>query len=137
MKLLFHVQHFLGVGHHRRAEALARAFVQAGHDVTVASGGAPVPGEDWGGASVVHLPPARVNAADFRTLRHLDGTPVDDEWREARRTQLLALFERVAPDAILLEGFPFARRQLKFELIPLLDAAKALDLKPDPKDVDQ
>jgi predicted glycosyltransferase len=125
MKLLFHVQHFLGVGHHRRAEALARALVAAGHDVTVASGGQPVPGEDWGGATVVHLPPARVEAADFRTLRHPDGTPVDEAWREARRTQLLALFERVEPDALLLEGFPFARRQLKFELIPLLDAAIA------------
>lgn len=130
MKLLFHVQHFLGVGHHRRAEALARALVQAGHDVTVASGGQPVPGEDWGGAEVVHLPPARVNAADFRTLRHPDGTPVDEAWREARRTQLLALLAEVAPDAILLEGFPFARRQLKFELIPLLDAAKALPKPP-------
>lgn len=130
MKLLFHVQHFLGVGHHRRAEALARALVQAGHDVTVASGGQPVPGEDWGGASVVHLPPARVNAADFRTLRHPDGTPVDEAWREARRTQLLALLAQVAPEAILLEGFPFARRQLKFELIPLLDAAKALPKPP-------
>jgi len=130
MKLLFHVQHFLGVGHHRRAEALARALVQAGHDVTVASGGQPVPGEDWGGAEVVHLPPARVNAADFRTLRHPDGTPVDDAWREARRTQLLALLAQVAPDVILLEGFPFARRQLKFELVPLLDAAKALPKPP-------
>ncbi|WP_395830735.1 glycosyltransferase family protein [Elstera sp.] len=130
MKLLFHVQHFLGVGHHRRAEALARALVQAGHDVTVASGGQPVPGEDWGGAEVVHLPPARVNAADFRTLRHPDGTPVDDSWREARRTQLLALLAQVAPDVILLEGFPFARRQLKFELVPLLDAAKALPTPP-------
>jgi predicted glycosyltransferase len=98
--------------------------------VTVASGGQPVPGEDWGGASVVHLPPARVNAADFRTLRHPGGTPVDEAWREARRTQLLALLDHVAPDAILLEGFPFARRQLKFELIPLLDAAKALPKPP-------
>lgn len=125
MRLLFHVQHFLGVGHHRRAEALTRALVAAGHTVTVASGGAPVPGEDWGGARVVHLPPARVEAADFRTLRHLDGTPVDDTWREERKQKLLALFGDVAPDVLLLEGFPFARRQLQFELLPLLEAAKA------------
>ncbi len=125
MKILFHVQHFLGVGHHRRAEALARALVAAGHPVTVASGGLPVPGEDWGGATLVHLPPARVEQADFRTLRHPDGTPVDDAWRHARCAQLLALFRETAPDILLLEGFPFARRQLKFELLPLLDAAKA------------
>lgn len=125
MKLLFHVQHFLGVGHHRRAEALARALAEAGHAVTVASGGEPVPGEDWGGARVVHLPPARVDTGDFRTLRHPDGTPVDDAWREGRKQRLLALFGDVAPDVLLLEGFPFARRQLQFELLPLLEAAKA------------
>ena len=42
--VLFHVQHLLGIGHLRRAGAIARGLVAAGLDVTVASGGAPVPG---------------------------------------------------------------------------------------------
>jgi predicted glycosyltransferase len=33
------------------------------------------------------------------------------------------LLESVAPDVIMIEAFPFGRRQMRFELIPLLEAA--------------
>ncbi len=121
--LLFHVQHILGIGHHRRAELLARSLMRAGFAVTVARGGFPVPGEDWGGADIVQLPPCRAETGDLKTLLDADGQPVDDAWRAARRDALLATYRRIGPRVLLLEGFPFARRQFRFELLPLLELA--------------
>ncbi|MFD2263142.1 glycosyltransferase family protein [Lacibacterium aquatile] len=121
-RLLFHVQHLLGIGHHRRAERLAAALQASGIAVTVARGGTPVEGENWGGAEVRQLPSARIAGTDFQTLIAEDGQPIDDVWRDRRREALLDLFQEIEPDAVLLEGFPFARRQLRFELLPLLDA---------------
>lgn len=120
-RVLFHVQHLLGIGHHRRAERLAQALVAAGATVTVAAGGEAVPGEDWGGAHVVRLPAARADGVDFKTLLDATGTPITEAWKQARTATLLGLAQQVQPDVLLLEGFPFARRQLRFELLPLLE----------------
>src|SRR6185312_14044216 len=38
---------------------------------------------------------------------------------------LLAAFAAVRPDAVVVEGFPFARRAFRFELDPLIAAARA------------
>src|SRR5690606_13651495 len=43
---------------------------------------------------------------------------------KARRTEaLLAAFEQSRPGVLLMETFPFGRRQMRFELLPLLEAA--------------
>ena len=42
-KVLFYVQHLLGIGHLKRATTLARAMTDAGLQVTVVSGGEHVP----------------------------------------------------------------------------------------------
>ena len=57
-----------------------------------------------------------------------DGRPIDDVWRDKRRRLLLAAFEVEQPDLVLVEMFPFGRRQFAFELLPLLEAAKARGL---------
>ncbi|MDH3919820.1 MAG: glycosyl transferase, partial [Rhodospirillales bacterium] len=59
----------------------------------------------------------------FSALVDATGRPIDDAWRGARRDRLLALLEAVRPRMLLTEMFPFGRRQLRFELIPLLEAA--------------
>ncbi|KQT86127.1 glycosyltransferase [Aurantimonas sp. Leaf443] len=125
MRVLFHVQHLLGVGHLRRGELLADAMRAAGMEVTVALGGEPVPAMPFSSATVVQLPPARLKGADFTTLLDEHGAPVTDAWRAARRDALLALYEETAPDIVLLEMFPFGRRRLSFELLPLMKAARA------------
>lgn len=117
MKIFFHVQHLLGIGHLKRAATLARALRRAGFEVTLASGGAPVPGID-----VLQLPPA--TSPDFKQLLDENGKPVDEAWKARRRDALLDAFRRFAPDALLVELFPFGRRQLRFELLPLLEEAK-------------
>ena len=125
VRALFCVQHLLGIGHLTRTATLARACAEGGLEVTVASGGEPVPGVDFGRARLVQLPPARVADRRFKELVDERGAPVDDEWKARRRERLLALYQEVDPDVVLTELFPFGRRQLRFELLPLLDRCAA------------
>src|SRR5262249_3762420 len=53
------------------------------------------------------------------------GNPVDDALRAARRDRLLAAFVATQPKAVVIEGYPFARRAFRFELDPLIAAARA------------
>lgn len=123
-RVFFYVQHLLGIGHLRRAAALARALAAGGFDVLLVSGGAPVDGLALGGARLHQLPPVRAADARLKELARLDGTPVDQAFRATRTRQLLDLFEAEQPDILLTEQFPFGRTQLRFELLPLLEAAQ-------------
>lgn len=129
-RLLFWVQHLLGIGHLRRAATLTRALRAAQFDVTLASGGFPVPGLSVGTADFVQLPPARAVDVYFKDLRDADDRPLDDAWRADRRRHLLDLYDSVRPDIVLTELFPFGRRQFAFEVEPLLDAARADPRRP-------
>lgn len=122
-RLALHVQHLLGIGHLRRAAALARATVAAGAEVLVLSGGRPVPGIDFGAARLVQLPAAVSADSSFSHLLDTEGRPVDDAWRDSRRAALLAAVSAFRPDILLLEMFPFGRRPFRFELLPLLEWA--------------
>ena len=124
MKVFFYVQHLLGVGHLKRAATLARALVAGGFEVTLASGGVPVEGIE-----VLQLPPASSDAA-FKRLLDEHGSPVDDAWKARRRDALLAAWRASDAEVLMIELFPFGRRQMRFELLPLLDAAQARPRRP-------
>jgi predicted glycosyltransferase len=130
LRVLFHVQHLLGIGHLQRAAAIAAAMQAAGLEVTVASGGEPVAGLALGGAALVQLPPAVAADSSFSQILDAAGRPIDEAWQAARRSQLLDLFARLAPDLVLIELFPFGRRFLRFELLPLLEAAAVRGPRP-------
>ena len=129
-RVLFYVQHLLGIGHLKRAVALVDAMSRAGLEVTLVSGGVPVPGLPVHAAHTVQLPPASAGDLSFKTLLDVQGQPVDDDWKQVRRDQLMAAWERAAPDALVIELFPFGRRQMRFELLPLLDAAVGRTRRP-------
>ena len=129
-RIFFYVQHLLGIGHLRRAATLARALARGGFDVLLVSGGAPVAGLDPGNARFHQLPPLRARDEGLRDLSQLDGTPLDDAFRAGRTRALLELLRTEAPDFLITEQFPFGRTQLRFELLPLLEAAKALPRPP-------
>jgi predicted glycosyltransferase len=122
--VLIHVQHLFGIGHMTRAATLARSMVGAGMDVIVVVGGYPVPGLDFGGARLEQLPPAKAADSTFSTLLDEDGKPIDDAWRARRKDRLLSLVRREKPSAVVLELFPFGRRQLRFELLPMLEETR-------------
>lgn len=131
-RVLFHVQHLLGIGHWRRAAALAAAMQRAGLAVTVLAGGTPEEGGvgSGGGFATIQLPPARAADASFKTILDEAGRPIDDAFRARRRALVLAAFARVRPHVVLIESFPFGRRAFRFELLPLIAAARQAAPRP-------
>ncbi|MCE7028957.1 glycosyltransferase family protein [Jiella avicenniae] len=123
MRVLFHVQHLLGVGHLRRGELITRAMAARGIEVTVALGGHPVPEMPFKEAEVVQLPPVSIEGADFKTLYDETGKPIDAEWKARRTEALIDVYETVRPDVVLMEMFPFGRWRFRFELVPLMERA--------------
>jgi predicted glycosyltransferase len=129
-RILFYVQHLLGIGHLRRAATLTRAFQAAGFEVTLVSGGRPLPDLDLGGAKLVQLAPLKAADARFSQLLDSDDRPVDEAWKARRRDVLLGIFRDAEPDALIVELFPFGRRQMRFELLPLLELAHSVPRPP-------
>jgi predicted glycosyltransferase len=125
LRVLFYVQHLLGIGHLKRAATLVRALGAADMDVTLVSGGEAVPVLDAKGLRIVQLPSVRAADMYFKKLLDQRGEVVDEAWKEDRRRRLLDLYAEVKPDILVIELFPFGRRQMRFELMPLLEAAKA------------
>lgn len=123
-KILFYVQHLLGIGHLMRAGTLARALEAGGFDTLLVSGGTPVPGFDASPARFEQLPPTRATDKFFKVLVDEDDNQIDDAWKAGRRERLLDLYVRETPDIVLIEMYPFGRRQMRFEIEPLLDAAR-------------
>lgn len=129
-RVFIHVQHLLGIGHLKRAMTLARALVAEELEVTVASGGPAIPGLGLEGGRFVQLPAARALDASFKQLVDETGQAIDEAWKERRREALLAAWHEADSDVLLVELFPFGRRQMRFELMPLLEAAHAAARRP-------
>jgi len=123
-RVLFYVQHLLGVGHVMRAATIARNMCVAGLDVTVVLGGSKVLVADFGPADIIHLPPVRSDGSNFKVLLDENGVEIDDDFKNRRRDELLNVYASLKPNVLLVELFPFGRRQLRFELLPLLAAAR-------------
>jgi len=122
---MIYVQHLLGIGHLKRMTLLADALASAGADVLLASGGMPV---SHIAASkevrFLQLPPVRAADESFSSLVDGAGKPVTDQLKEERTDMLLGALGEFRPDTLVVELFPLGRRQMRFELIPLLDAAR-------------
>ncbi|WP_276120996.1 glycosyltransferase family protein [Pararhizobium qamdonense] len=129
-RAFFYVQHLLGIGHLARASRIARALAADGFEVTVVTGGTPVSGFPGPQVHHVALPPITAGDAGFSGLADIEGNPVDDAFKDNRRERLLAAFHQSQPDIVIIEAFPFGRRQVRFELLPLLEAIAAMDQKP-------
>ncbi len=100
MKVFFYVQHLLGIGHLKRIEV------------------------------DVQLPPASAADLTFRTLLDENRQPVDDDWKRHRAAALLDAWRASRAQVLLIELFPFGRRQMRFELLPLLEDARRLAPRP-------
>ena len=127
--VFFYVQHLLGIGHLARASRIAAALVEDGFAVTLVTGGLPVKGFPGPGIDHVELPPV-ATGVEFAGLAQADGMPVDKAFEETRTKMLLNAFHRIKPDVVITEAFPFGRRQVRFELLPLLDAIETANPRP-------
>ena len=128
--VLFHVQYLLGIGHLQRSLRIAGALARDGVAVTLVNGGPPA-AELTANPKVrlVQLEPVRARDASFQLIDDA-GQAIDDALRARRREALLAAFAAARPDAVVIEGFPFARRAFAFELDPLIAAAQAAAPRP-------
>lgn len=129
-RALIYAQHLLGVGHLVRAGRIATALVEHGFDVTLVSGGTPMPGFDVSPAKLVQLLPLRAADTRYASLITVNGRPPSDSELAERRDTLLSLFARQRPDILILEHYPLGRRKFAFELTPLLDAAYTTSPRP-------
>jgi predicted glycosyltransferase len=129
-RVFFYVQHLLGIGHLARASRIARALGENGFDVTLVTGGMPVDGFPGPGIDHVALPAIAVGDGGFSALIDVDGNVVDDTFKADRRDKLLAVYHACRPDVVILEAFPFGRRQVRFELLPLIDAIEKSEPRP-------
>ncbi|PCD67854.1 glycosyltransferase family protein [Rhizobium phaseoli] len=129
-RIFFYVQHLLGIGHIARASRIANALVKDSFDVTVVTGGLPVPGFPGEGVKTVALPAVVASNAGFSGLADAEGRPAGEEFLHARRDLLLEAFHAARPDVVIIEAFPFGRRQMRFELLPLLAAIEKAEPRP-------
>ncbi|MFL2783074.1 MAG: glycosyltransferase family protein [Rhodospirillales bacterium] len=125
-KVLFYVQHLLGIGHVKRTITLARSMLKKNLEVSIISGGENVPVIDDTGMTFIQLPSIKASNRKFESLIDSDGQQISNELKMLRRNKLLEVFTLTDPDILIIELYPFGRRQLEFELLPLLEKAKKL-----------
>lgn len=131
-KVLIYVQHLLGTGHLRRAALLAKALADgpganasgAKPEVVLISGGMPVANLNCGDASLVQLPPVRARDANFSELVDTNGKEVTATYMSKRKRVLLEAYHAQRPQIIVTETFPFGRRQMREEILALLEQAE-------------
>ena len=128
-RVLFYVQHLLGIGHLMRAGRVAAALAD-GFEVLLVVGGDLPAGLLPDKVSLFVLPPVKAGPAGFSALVHPDGRPFTTEDKAGRRDLLLGCFDDFVPEVVLIEAFPFGRRAMRFELIPLLERAAAAVQRP-------
>ncbi len=98
---------------------LIDAMRHLGMDVHLLNGGIQTP-DTPKGDHVVQLPAMRALDEQFAVLVDADDKEIDTHWKVNRCRILLEQFRRLKPDIVIIESFPFGRRQLRFELIPWL-----------------
>ncbi len=122
---MIYVQHLLGIGHLRRCMQLATALADRNFGVDLVSGGMPCAVETAAGVHLHQLPAVYCPDAKFAVLLDADGNEIDESFRKSRSHRLLELFDSLSPQVLITETYPFGRRMMRFELMPLLKKASA------------
>ncbi|MGE0886331.1 MAG: glycosyltransferase family protein [Blastocatellales bacterium] len=122
-KLMFYCQHVLGMGHFIRSMEIVRGL--ADFDIYFLNGGEIVPGFDPPPSiEIINLPPIKSDA-EFSGLHAADAAQSLDEIKAIRKRLILSEYERIKPDVVVIELFPFGRKKFDFELMPLLERCRA------------
>jgi len=117
-KVMFYCQHVLGMGHFVRSMELVKGLKD--FHVSFFNGGEVIPGFPLPlEVDLVQMPPLESDE-NFKEIRSSDGSRSLAEIKSARVRCLLDGFERLQPDIVVIELFPFGRKQFAFELVPLL-----------------
>lgn len=127
-KLMFYCQHILGMGHLIRSMEIVRGLVKD-FEICFVNGGEVIQNfQVPHGVTVINLPGIKTDT-EFRELRPVDQSLSLECVQETRKHLLLSQIATFQPDVLMVELFPFGRRRFSFELIPLMEAAKASGTK--------
>ena len=128
-RVFFYVQHLQGIGHVVRSSRIAQALAAHDFEVKLVLGGMPIPElgatRERSGITTYQLPPLKAGPESFRDLLDANGAAADAAYKAGRTKFLLEIFDRSDADVVVIEAFPFDRPQMHFELIPLLERARA------------
>lgn len=121
MKILYYCQHVLGIGHFHRSLEICRACSRD-HQVTMVIGGPEIAlgAEPF---SFFKLPGLQMDEAFTGLISCEPGRDLA-QVKEERAKKLLGFFKDHRPDCLLVELYPFGRKAFRFELNPLLAAAR-------------
>lgn len=127
-KLMFYCQHILGMGHLIRSMEIVRGLTDD-FEVCFINGGEIVQGfQVPPSVQVINLPAIKTDT-EFRELRAVDENLTIEAVQTLRQQQLLSALNAFQPDVLMIELFPFGRRRFSFELIPLVESARAQNAK--------
>ncbi|NJK37265.1 MAG: glycosyl transferase [Oscillatoriales cyanobacterium RM1_1_9] len=125
---MFYCQHILGMGHLVRSIEIVRGLLPE-FQVCFINGGQVIDAFQFPEeVEVVNIPAVKTDA-EFQELSPVDPNLSMEEIQETRKETLLNIFNKIQPDILIIELFPFGRRRFSFELIPLLEQAKAAGTK--------
>lgn len=121
-KILFYCQYLSGMGHLVRSSEIVRSLAKY-FQVYFITGGPEIVGFELPfHVEVIRLPALWLEEGKFT----VGNSPFNvEEVKEARKNILIAEWDRIKPDCLITEFFPFGRHKLFFELIPLVEHIKA------------
>jgi predicted glycosyltransferase len=127
-KVMFYCQHILGMGHLIRSVEIVRGLIPD-FKICFINGGQVIPEFEFPAEiEVVNIPAVKTDS-EFQELAPVDDNLTMSEVEIIRTNMLLSVCDRFQPDILIIELFPFGRRRFSFELIPLMEKAKAMGTK--------
>ena len=121
-KIMFYCQYLTGMGHLVRSTEIVRALAKQ-FQVYFINGGPPIKGfEIPNQVELISLPALWLEDGKFQIPEDCSSV---EKVKESRKNLLIESFDRVQPDCLITEFFPFGRHKLLFELLPLLEHAKS------------
>lgn len=121
MKLSCYCQHVLGVGHLHRSIEICRALADV-FQVEMILGG-PHVSLKVPEVRLTQLPGLKMDSS-FSGLQPCEPSVSLDEIKSHRQRQLIEHIRSAAPAVLIIELYPFGRKQFRFELDPLLAMIK-------------
>jgi predicted glycosyltransferase len=127
-KVMFYCQHILGMGHLIRSVEIVRGLIPD-FKICFINGGQVIPEFEFPPEiEVVNIPAVKTDS-EFQKLAPVDDNLTMSAVEIIRTNMLLSVCDRFQPDILIIELFPFGRRRFSFELIPLMEKAKAMGTK--------
>ena len=125
---MFYCQHILGMGHLIRSVEIVKGLIPD-FQICFINGGQVIPKFEFPTEiEVINIPAVKTDSK-FNELRPVDDSLTMAEVETTRTKMLLDTCDRFQPDILIIELFPFGRRRFSFELIPLMEKAKAMGTK--------